>query len=114
MYLLFDDRGQVFRLDGISNTVEQNSTMNEARKDYCCDISPCRAYIYVFGGLSIHESTCLRTVERYTIEQNIWETVASLSCPLINSVAVTMPNGIYLLGGQRIAHNVSSQTSTNI
>lgn len=41
----------------------------------------------------------LQTVERYDIAQNTWSNIARLGYLLSESVAVTMPDGIYLLGG---------------
>ena len=44
-------------------------------------------------------STCLSSVERYDPQTCLWETVASLNVPRRALAAVTLPDGIYAIGG---------------
>ena len=44
-------------------------------------------------------STCLTSAERYNPETDEWETIASLNVPRRALSAVTLPDGIYAIGG---------------
>lgn len=44
-------------------------------------------------------SSCLNSVERYDPETDEWELVASLNVPRRALSAVTLPDGIYVMGG---------------
>lgn len=61
-------------------------------------------YIYAFGGFTFSADhkpgwKSLDRVDRYDIEKNKWEQVATLSVPRSSNVAVTIEDKVYLLGG---------------
>ena len=73
--------------------------MQYPRVNFSWALSPSGAYVYVFGGVSL-AGDILQSVERYSITEDSWEILSTvLDCALVDSVAVTMPDGIYLLGG---------------
>lgn len=45
------------------------------------------------------DSCCLSSVERFDPEKNEWELIASLNTPRRALAAVTLPDGIYAIGG---------------
>ena len=71
--------------------------MKRARRNFALAQGACGAKAYAFGGLSPF-GDALATVEKYSIDKDEWEVVATLDQPLVGAVAVTMPDGIYLLG----------------
>ena len=72
--------------------------METPRQNFSIALSPCTCFIFAFGGTDMAGDP-LQTVERYDIAQNTWSNIARLGYLLSESVAVTMPDGIYLLGG---------------
>ena len=65
-------------------------------------MSPCGSYIFAFGR-ALPGGDFVTRVARYSIETDRWETLeterSSEVVPVVGAVAVTMPDGIYLLGG---------------
>ncbi|KAL4442810.1 hypothetical protein ABPG74_010699 [Tetrahymena malaccensis] len=55
--------------------------------------------IYAIGGFGGTKNVCLRTAERYDPETDRWEAIAPLNVPRRALAAVTLPDGIYAIGG---------------
>jgi len=55
--------------------------------------------IYAIGGASGHNNQPLNTVERYDPERQMWEDVAPLNIARTGLSVVTLPDGIYAIGG---------------
>ena len=53
--------------------------------------------LYSVGGFN--GKSCLKTVERYNIQTNVWEEVAPLNVARRSLCAVALPDGVYALGG---------------
>lgn len=65
--------------------------------------------IYAIGGYGgPTNSSCLRSVERYDIVKNKWEQVASMNEGRRALAAVSMPDGIYAIGGYNGKDYISS------
>ena len=74
--------------------------MQESREEFSLALSPCKNFVFALGGFSQSANTCLRTIEKYTILTNTWQTLNSqLDTPLKSTAVATMPDGIYLIGG---------------
>lgn len=61
-------------------------------------------YIYAFGGFAYSAEhkpkwKSLDVIDRYSISENKWETIAHLNLPRSSNVAVTIDNKVYLVGG---------------
>ncbi len=61
-------------------------------------------YIYAFGGFAYSAEhkpkwKSLDAIDRYSIRENKWETIAKLHLPRSSNVAVTIDNKVYLAGG---------------
>lgn len=55
--------------------------------------------IYAIGGFGGISNTCLNTAERYNPVYQCWEKIAPLNRPRRALCAVTLPDGIYAVGG---------------
>jgi len=55
--------------------------------------------IYVIGGFGGSNKKCLNEVERYDPVKGVWETIAPLNTARRALAAVTLPDGIYAIGG---------------
>jgi len=55
--------------------------------------------IYAIGGFGGDNNMCMKTAERYNLLTNQWERIASLRIPRRAHSAVTLPDGIYAIGG---------------
>jgi influenza virus NS1A-binding protein len=55
--------------------------------------------IYAVGGYGGNDMTCLSNGERYCLETESWKDIASMSTPRRALSVVTLPDGIYALGG---------------
>lgn len=71
--------------------------MNKKRKDFSCLSTPDNS-IYVIGGVD-EKDAVLRNVERFDIIKNTWIKVKEMNMKRKGSVAICMPEGIYVLGG---------------
>eukprot|EP00826_Nyctotherus_ovalis_P015985 TRINITY_DN14596_c0_g2_i8.p2 TRINITY_DN14596_c0_g2~~TRINITY_DN14596_c0_g2_i8.p2 ORF type:complete len:153 (+),score=24.90 TRINITY_DN14596_c0_g2_i8:102-560(+) len=56
-----------------------------------------RDRLYAVGGFS--GKRCLASAERYDVEKDKWEEVASLKCARRSLSVVALPDGVYALGG---------------
>ncbi len=61
-------------------------------------------YIYAFGGFAYSPNhkpkwKSLKSIDRYDIKNNKWETIGELSSPRSSNVAVTINDNVYLVGG---------------
>ena len=95
--MLFDSAGQTFLIS--RQSVEPRNTLPVARLAMCAALSPCGAFIYAIGGLNPSNGDYITTNDRYSIQSDTWHMNISVCDPLVDAVAVTMPDGIYLLGG---------------
>lgn len=55
--------------------------------------------IYAIGGFGGSKNICLRTAERYDPQIDKWESIASLNVPRRALAAITLPDGVYAIGG---------------
>eukprot|EP01016_Furgasonia_blochmanni_P007315 TRINITY_DN12935_c0_g1_i1.p1 TRINITY_DN12935_c0_g1~~TRINITY_DN12935_c0_g1_i1.p1 ORF type:complete len:282 (-),score=50.23 TRINITY_DN12935_c0_g1_i1:373-1158(-) len=55
--------------------------------------------LYAIGGFGGPTNTCLNSVERYDFTKGQWEMIASLNTWRRALAAVTLPDGIYAIGG---------------
>jgi len=55
--------------------------------------------IYAIGGFGGRNNTCLNEVERFDPQKGIWESVAPMNTPRRALAAVSLPDGIYAIGG---------------
>mmetsp|Transcript_2096 Transcript_2096/g.2930 ORF Transcript_2096/g.2930 Transcript_2096/m.2930 type:complete len:221 (+) Transcript_2096:608-1270(+) len=111
VHYLFDNKGDVYLLNGPEQSIGKKCSLLEPRRKFSIALSPCASFIYAIGGVSL-QGTYLSTVERYDLESDRWDCIQSLAEPLVDSVAVTMPDGIYLFGGtQERGSCVSQQVS---
>lgn len=56
-------------------------------------------YFYAIGGFGGGSNSCLSHVERFSLEKNKWEDLPELNTARRALTAVSMPDGIYVLGG---------------
>lgn len=61
-------------------------------------------YIYAFGGFAYSPNhkpkwKSLKSIDRYDIKNNTWQTIGELSAPRSSNVAVTIDDKVYLVGG---------------
>ncbi|MFL5786128.1 MAG: hypothetical protein ACJ76H_16030 [Bacteriovoracaceae bacterium] len=61
-------------------------------------------YIYAFGGFAYSAENkpkwkSIDVIDRYSIKDNKWETIAKMNLPRSSNVAVTIDNKVYLAGG---------------
>lgn len=71
--------------------------MVEARKDFSLALSPCQQFVFAISGINSV------SIERYTISGDVWETLGiSVERPISSCAVATMPDGIYLIGGQEL------------
>ena len=74
--------------------------MLEGRQEFSLALSPCKKFVFAFGGFSQSANTCLTTIEKYTVATDTWQTLTTqLDTPLKATAVATMPDGIYLMGG---------------
>lgn len=96
--------GHVYILDGISlqPKIMRKADMNEARSDFGLALSPCGNYVFAFGGCQMGNTLeYVLSVERYSIAEDVWHTVSYLNEAVKGMTVVTMPDGIYLIGGHK-------------
>lgn len=55
--------------------------------------------IYAIGGFGGPHNLCLNTAERYNPVTDKWEEIGKLNIPRRALSAVTLPDGIYAIGG---------------
>jgi hypothetical protein len=55
--------------------------------------------IYAIGGYGGPDSTCLKSVERFNFQNFEWEKVADMNVPRRALAAVSLPDGVYAIGG---------------
>lgn len=55
--------------------------------------------VYAIGGYGGQNSTCLKSVERFNFQTYTWEKVADLNEPRRALAAVSLPDGVYAIGG---------------
>jgi len=55
--------------------------------------------IYAIGGYGGPDMSCLKSAERFNLETNSWEVIAEMSTPKRSLSCVTLPDGIYSIGG---------------
>jgi hypothetical protein len=55
--------------------------------------------IYAIGGYGGNDMTCLNSAERFCIETSSWKDIPPMSTPRRALSVVTLPDGIYALGG---------------
>lgn len=69
-------------------------------------------YAYIAGGFTDDNSFCqaLDSVERYSFEQDIWETIAPLNFPRAEKALVAMNNKVFAIGGERQIENLCQIT----
>lgn len=56
-------------------------------------------FLYAIGGFGGPSNTCLKEVERYSLEGGFWEMIPPLKVGRRALTAVTLPHGVYVLGG---------------
>lgn len=76
------------------------ASMNVWRDEVTATVGP-EGYIYVIGGYGGEpgKSTCLNTVERYNFDKQIWEFVSPMNSRRRALASVSLPNGVYAIGG---------------
>eukprot|EP00357_Protocruzia_adherens_P030869 CAMPEP_0115012512 /NCGR_PEP_ID=MMETSP0216-20121206/24783_1 /TAXON_ID=223996 /ORGANISM="Protocruzia adherens, Strain Boccale" /LENGTH=1414 /DNA_ID=CAMNT_0002381587 /DNA_START=141 /DNA_END=4385 /DNA_ORIENTATION=- len=72
--------------------------MKYAREDFAMAVGPDN-FIYVMGGCGGLSRPCLRQAERYDIENDSWEEIPPMKCFRKGLSAITLPDGIYAIGG---------------
>jgi len=79
-------------------SVKPIADMLQEREEFGLVCDPLGKYLYAIGG---YNETCkfLSTVERYCFATDTWEHGTSLDRPLKAVGAVSMPDGIYIIGG---------------
>jgi len=55
--------------------------------------------IYAIGGYGGPDQACLRSAERFDITTNSWMEIPNMSVQRRALAAVTLPDGIYAIGG---------------
>ena len=77
--------------------------MLTSRSNFSLAVSPCSSYVYVFGGKDRDNDNLISgKVEYYNISQDQWYYMSAhiyLLPQLVDPVTITMPDGIYILGG---------------
>jgi Galactose oxidase, central domain/Kelch motif len=70
-------------------------------------------YAYITGGFTHQNFFCepLDSVERYSLDNDIWETIAPLNFPRADKALVAMNNRIFAIGGERQIVNICQITS---
>lgn len=58
-------------------------------------------YLYVVGGNSIHQEV-LKSVERYSFDEDKWETVAPMSVPRASPAVSAVDGYLYVAGGDQV------------
>ena len=101
--------GNLWKYDADTNAWIKLPSMLSERSEFA--LVHMDGFIYAIGGKGLY-GDCTVSVERYSIEQNRWEDVASCKCYYRDPSAVAV-NGRILLYG-RVDHSFSwSDTSTN-
>lgn len=77
---------------------QQLGKMNERRDELGVTLG-LDGKIYAIGGFGGSKNSCLQSAERYDPKTNKWEAIASLNTPRRALTAVTLPDGIYAIGG---------------
>lgn len=72
--------------------------MLQEREEFGLVCNPDGKHLYAIGGYN-ESLQCLSSVERYSFATDTWEKVADLDRPLKALGAVSMPDGIYAIGG---------------
>lgn len=55
--------------------------------------------VLVLNLTTLKGNTCLRSCERYIIAKNYWEPISSMSSGRRALAAVSLPDGVYAIGG---------------
>ena len=101
-HMLFDSAGHTYFICTAAHErwrVERRASLPAARLAFCAALSPCGTFVYALGGLS-PGGDFVNTIVRYSFESDSWQTITGVQFqPFVDAVAVTMPDGIYLLGG---------------
>lgn len=84
--------------DFVINQVKQFPRMLEKRDELGVALG-FDGKIYAIGGFGGDSNICLNSAERYNPVYQVWEKIASLNRPRRALCAVTLPDGIYAIGG---------------
>ncbi|CAI2375158.1 unnamed protein product [Moneuplotes crassus] len=76
----------------------QLSPLNQKRDELSAAIGPDNC-LYAIGGYGGSDNKCLITAEKYDIKVGKWEIIAKMKDPRRALSAVSLPNGVYALGG---------------
>lgn len=58
-------------------------------------------YLYVVGGNSSHQEV-LKSVERYSFDEDKWESVAPMSVPRASPAVAAVDGYLYVAGGDQV------------
>ena len=76
----------------------QLPSMMTKRDELAVNVGP-DGKIYAIGGYGGQNSTCLKSVERFNLQTYEWEKIADLNEPRRALAAVSLPDGVYAIGG---------------
>ena len=86
-------------LDG--NVIETLAPLDQPRGDVSCVYE--NTFAYASGGFTHENNFCepLGSVERYSVDTDSWDTIASLNTPRADKVLVSMNRKLFSVGGER-------------
>lgn len=79
--------------------IKYKKQMSFPRDELALVLGKNKKFFYAIGGYSARDERCLNEVERYDIEKDLWEPVASMNNPRRALSAVRLKNGIFAIGG---------------
>uniref|UniRef100_A0A8C5HSN2 BACK domain-containing protein n=1 Tax=Gouania willdenowi TaxID=441366 RepID=A0A8C5HSN2_GOUWI len=95
---LTDPFNRVWRYNLVTHTLQEMSPMQDSRDSG--SVTVLKGCIYAMGGHRNHDSTLLRTAERYQPNVNQWTFIASMNEERKDACCTTLNNMIYICGGR--------------